>query len=272
MIRPFPLVCFCAFAASGAWLYQVKHQVALKDRELVEIRRQTEQARQRMDILRAEWALLNEPDRLRQTATRVLSLEPMQPQHFARATDMDRRLPGAVAFAGAPDLFAAPPAPEPPRGAQPQVMLASAPVVAPAARAAAPASAPAATPAAPAAQPAAPQGVRVPEAPAPQALAAALAAQRAEQASRAAARPPAPTPQAAPQPPAPRPVQPAVHVTPGAPPAAPPTRVTRAPEPAPAPTFASALGSASALGRPTLAPPVPVGSASAATLPPPGGR
>jgi hypothetical protein len=88
MIRPFTLLCFCAFAGIGAWLYQVKHQVAMKDRELVEIRRQTEQARQRLDILRAEWALLNEPGRLRQNATRVLSLEPMQPQHFARAADI----------------------------------------------------------------------------------------------------------------------------------------------------------------------------------------
>ena len=43
MIRPFTLLCFGAFAVAGAWLYQVKHQVALKDRELVEIRRQTEQ-------------------------------------------------------------------------------------------------------------------------------------------------------------------------------------------------------------------------------------
>jgi hypothetical protein len=95
MIRPFTLLCFCAFAGIGAWLYQVKHQVAMKDRELVEIRRQTEQARQRLDILRAEWALLNEPGRLRQNATRVLSLEPMQPQHFARPADIERRLPAA---------------------------------------------------------------------------------------------------------------------------------------------------------------------------------
>ncbi|MCZ8147787.1 MAG: hypothetical protein O9325_08065, partial [Roseomonas sp.] len=127
MIRPFTLLCFCAFAGIGAWLYQVKHQVAMKDRELVEIRRQTEQARQRLDILRAEWALMNEPGRLRQNATRVLSLEPMQPQHFARPTDIERRLPAAQAFAGAPNLFAPPPGAEPPRGATPPVMLASAP-------------------------------------------------------------------------------------------------------------------------------------------------
>lgn len=253
MIRPFTLLCFCAFATAGAWLYQVKHQVAMKDRELVEIRRQTEQARQRLDILRAEWALLNEPDRLRQTAMRVLSLEPMQPQHFARATDLDRRLPAAVAFAGAPDLFAAPPEPEAPRAA---VMLASATAASAAARGAQPA----------AGRPAAPAPVaneRVPEAPAPQALAATLAAQRAEQAARPAPRP---APQAAP---APRPVQPAVHVAPApAPaPALPVTRVTHVAPPAPpATTVVSALGGAGALGRPTLAPPVPVGSAAAATL------
>jgi hypothetical protein len=256
MIRPFTLLCFLSFAVAGAWLYQVKHQVALKDRELVEIRRQTEQARQRMDILRAEWALLNEPDRLRQNAMRVLSLEPMQPQHFARPTDIERRLPGAIAFAGAPDLFAAPPVPEPPRGAQPPVMLASAPVAAVVTRAATPAATPAVVP-----------GGRMPEAPAPQALAAALAAQRADQTNRAAPPMPRPAPPSAPTAlasPAPRAVQQAVHVTPAAAAAEPVTRVTRAAPPET--TFVSALGGASALGRPSLAPPVPVGSASAATL------
>lgn len=259
MIRPFTLLCFCAFAGIGAWLYQVKHQVAMKDRELVEIRRQTEQARQRLDILRAEWALLNEPGRLRQNAMRVLSLEPMQPQHFARPTDIERRLPAAQAFAGAPDIFAPPPGAEPPRGAAPQVMLASATAAAHIARA--PATTPTTGPTANAptvTAPAAQTTARGPEAPAPQALVAALAAQRAEQVSRAAPRPPSPQPA-----PAPRPVQPAVHVTSPPPPAGPVTRVTSAAPPEA--SFASALGGASALGRPVLAPPVPIGSANAAS-------
>jgi hypothetical protein len=227
----------------------------MKDRELVEIRRQTEQARQRLDILRAEWALLNEPGRLRQNATRVLSLEPMQPQHFARPADIERRLPAAQAFAGAPNIFAPPPGAEPPRGAAPQVMLASATTAAPIARAQA--AAPTVT--VPAAQAPAQPTARGPEAPAPQALAAALAAQRAEQASRAAASRP-PSPQPAPVPP---PVQPAVHVAPPPPVTGPITRVTSAAPPQP--SFASALGGASALGRPVLAPPVPIGSANAAS-------
>ncbi|MGG5824025.1 cell division protein FtsL, partial [Falsiroseomonas sp. HW251] len=123
MIRPFTLLCFCAFAGAGAWLYGVKHSVSELDRKLVEVRRETEQARQRIDILRAEWALMNEPERLRQTATRVLTLEGMQPQHFARPGDVERRLPAAVAFAGAPNIFEIGPAP---RQADPNVMLAAA--------------------------------------------------------------------------------------------------------------------------------------------------
>jgi hypothetical protein len=274
MIRPFTLLCFCAFAAAGAWLYQVKHAVAMKDRELVEIRRETEQARQRIDILRAEWALLNEPERLRQTATRVLTLEPMQPQHFARATDIERRLPAPVVFAGAPDLFAPAPVrastPEAPRAPQAAVMLASVSAPAPATRAAA-SPAPA--------QPAAAPAVRAPETPEPQALAAAVAQQRAEsarrseQAARTAAIAPRPAPRQAPAAETPRPIQPALHIAPAPARAAPVTRVTR--NSAPETTVVSALGAASmlgatsSLGRPTLAPPVPVSQAAAATL---GGR
>ncbi len=305
MIRPLTLLCFGAFAGAGAWLYQVKHSVALQDRELLEIRRETEQARQRIDILHAEWALLNEPERLRKTAQSVLTLEPMQPQHFARMTEFERRLPAAVAFAGAPDLFAPPPAATP-GSPQPGVMLASTAVVAPVAAAARPAAAPAPPPT-PAPTPAAARqpettAARQPETPAPQALVAAIAQQRADLAARQASLPspparparnaaPAPAtasapsvqPLATPTPaPAPRPIRPAVHVQPApARPATqePVTRMTRSAAPAtalasaaPSPGLgASALGSVSALGisslgRPMLAPPVPVGSAAAATL------
>jgi hypothetical protein len=254
MMRPFTILCFFAFAGAGAWLYHVKHQVALKERELAVIRRDTEGMRQRLDILRAEWALLNEPERLRQTAMRVVALEPMQPTHFARFNELDRRLPAAVAFAGAPDLFAPPPGA--PRDPAPVMVAAAQP------RGAAPAAAPAAPP----------PPARAAEAPAPQALAAAVAQQRAEQASRAeaaraeaAARTARAAPQAAPQaalaaqaPPRPNP-----------PAAAPPAiseRPTRLTQAAPAIASGSVLGTASALGRPLLAPPVPVSPAAASTL------
>ncbi|WP_439597375.1 cell division protein FtsL [Falsiroseomonas sp.] len=286
MIRPFTILCFCAFAGAGAWLYQVKHQVATQDRELREIWRQIEAARDRTSILRAEWALLNEPGRLREVALRHLPLEPMQPQQFTRLPDMVRRLPTAVAFAGPPNLFV----PETPRGAP--VMLAAAQTPVPATPAPAPAPAPA-TAAAPPARAAAPAPSRTAEAPrraatddlrqteeapAPQALAATLAAQRATPRMTppvparaaplrdAAPRPtPSPTPSAQAAAPAPsRAVQPAIHIAPA--PSTPTIRTTQAAPPAP--TYVSALGGASSLGigRPMMAPPVPFSSAAAATL------
>ncbi|MGK7862983.1 cell division protein FtsL [Falsiroseomonas sp. E2-1-a4] len=274
MIRPFTILCFCAFAGAGAWLYQVKHQVATQDRELREVWRQIEQARDRTSILRAEWALLNEPGRLREVAQRHLPLEQMQPQQFTRLPDMFRRLPQAVAFAGPPNLFV----PERPAQDAPEasVMLAAAqtraPAPAPAVAAATPAPSPRAVAPRPPVQTA--EAVRAEEeAPAPQALAATMAAQRAvpQRATppvpaRAAplrdATPSAPVVRAA----APaRTVRPAIHVAPV--PSAPPIRTTQA-APA-APTYVSALGGATSLGigRPMLAPPVPFSSsAAAATL------
>ncbi|MGK7865985.1 cell division protein FtsL [Falsiroseomonas sp. E2-1-a20] len=277
MIRPFTILCFCAFAGAGAWLYQVKHQVATQDRELRGIWREIEQARDRTSILRAEWALLNEPDRLRQVVQRHLPLEPMQPQQFTRLPEMERRLPAAIAFAGAPNLFV----PETPAGA-PIMMASTQAPQAPAPQVATPEPVRAAAPAARRPAPAAPvqavaeaprtDSLRAAEAPAPQVLAAAVAVQRATRAAQ-----PAPAPRAAapvrevpsrevPARQAPtREVQPAVHVTPVRP-AAPPIRTTQA---APtAPTYVSALGGASSLGlgRPMMAPPVPFSSAAAATL------
>jgi hypothetical protein len=273
MIRPFTILCFCAFAGAGAWLYQVKHQVATQDRELRGIWREIEQARDRTSILRAEWALLNEPDRLRQVVQRHLPLEAMQPQQFIRMPEMERRLPAAVAFAGAPNLFV----PEAPAGSA--VMLASAQAPAPGAVSAAAAAEPsrAATPAARRPAPAAPvqavaearreDNLRAAEAPAPQVLAAAVAVQRATRAAQPvqAPRPAAPPRENAARPAPVREVQPAVHVTPVRP-AAPPIRTTQATQPAP--TYVSALGGASSLGlgRPVMAPPVPFSSAAAATL------
>ncbi|MBR0659982.1 cell division protein FtsL, partial [Neoroseomonas oryzicola] len=106
MIRPLTLLSMVAAAGAGLYLYQVKHSVAQLDRELRNINRQTEQARERTQVLRAEWALLNEPERLRQVAQRHLPLEPMAPTQFVRMSELERRLPGPRAFAAPASLFA----------------------------------------------------------------------------------------------------------------------------------------------------------------------
>lgn len=279
MIRPFTLIGIVCAAGSGLYLYTVKHEVAQLDRQLRDINRQTEQARERTQVLRAEWALLNEPDRLRTVAQRHLSLEPMTPQQFVRPGDLARRLPQAVAFAGAPSLFA----PLPSSASSTREVALAAATTAPAAAPAAPPAQEAARPAAPApeqpravaARPAPQAETRVATArppaglgemrpyseqvPGPTAVARASVPQIMPEA-RAATRPAPETRTVAARPAAPMQpspaIRPALHVE---------SQPVRAAAP-PAPRVASSLGApagGSALGmaRPSLPPPVPYSAA-----------
>ena len=184
MIRPLTLVSLIAAAVAGLHLYQVKHSVSMLDRELREVNRQTEVVRERTQILRAEWALLNEPDRLRQVAQRHLALEPMAPAQFIREAELERRLPAARAFAGPPSLFGPPELPP----SVPEALMVPSPV------AAAPAALAPARPEPPPRQ-----------------------AQTDPPPRLSAAVTPSPAPRPAP-PPAPPRVTPALHVAPAAPP------------------------------------------------------
>jgi hypothetical protein len=254
MIRPLTLLTLVAAAGAGLYLYQVKHSVSQLDRELRGINRQTEQARERTQVLRAEWALLNEPDRLRQVAQRHLPLEAMTPGQFVRMAEMERRLPSARAFAGQPSLFA----PVEPAGDGSATAIAFA-AATPRARAAAEAA-----PAAPAVV-AAPAPAATPAPAAPVATAAATPAPepaRAEPPARPA--PPARLAAAAPRPALAPHVRQAVLVERPAAPALP----QRVAAPMAAPAVVSALGRVG----PALAPPVPIARAAAATLSAPGAR
>ena len=264
MIRPMTLLSLLAAAGAGLYLYQVKHSVAQLDQELRSVHRQTEQARERTQVLRAEWALLNEPERLRNVAQRHLPLEAMAPTQFVRLHEIERRLPAPRTFAAPASLFA--PTEPPGDGSRTALALAeprarqAAPAVpaaeAPAAAAAAPvAAAPAA--AEPAAQPAEPPPARLAAAPRP--------AEPAPPRDAAAPAREAPRMAAAPRPAVPpAPVRTALHVQ--SPPQAQP--IQRVAAPAPTPGVTSILAGTGTV----LAPPVPIARAAAATYPATGGR
>ncbi|MFM7415433.1 MAG: hypothetical protein ACKO51_06555 [Alphaproteobacteria bacterium] len=194
MIRPVTLVSLIAAAGAGLYLYQVKHSVSMLDRELRDVNRQTEVVRERTQILRAEWALLNEPDRLRQVAQRHLALEPMAPAQFIREAELERRLPSARPFTGPPSLFGPPELPP----SVPEALMVPSPL----------AAAPTPPAAAPPRLEAPPREAQVEPPP---------------RLSAAMAPPPAPRPTPPPTPPR---VTTALHVAPAAPP--PPAVVTSA--------------------------------------------
>ena len=155
MFRPLTVIAITAFCVVGWNVYRAEDAARHLDRELRDLQRRTEQARDRTQVLKAEWALLNEPERLRQVAQKYLPLETMVPGQFLRLQELERKLPTAVAFAGPVNLFA--PAPGTAIAASEPAVRAQAmnTVVAAAAMPALVAAARATTPAAPAA--AAPQ-------------------------------------------------------------------------------------------------------------------
>ncbi|WP_457831439.1 cell division protein FtsL, partial [Staphylococcus aureus] len=63
MIRPFTCICMLLAAGSGLFLYQAKHQGQMLDRQIEQIGHATDETRARIGVLRAEFALLNDPTR-----------------------------------------------------------------------------------------------------------------------------------------------------------------------------------------------------------------
>ena len=148
-----------ATVASGLYVYSEKHAAASLDREIAHAYQASAAARQQSSVLRAEWALLNNPDRLRPLTDRYLSLQPVNAAQFVRVADLRTRLPKVLYGPPAPltdDDAAAPPivtkhllaraeVPAPPEVAPPSLAPApgSVPDGAPDATAEAPADAPA---------------------------------------------------------------------------------------------------------------------------------
>lgn len=97
MIRPFTAVCMLAAGASGLFLYQSKHRAVLLDRQIMGVLKQTEATRERIGVMRAEWALLNEPERLAELSSKHLGLRTLAPGQFSSVTDFGSRLPAPVA-------------------------------------------------------------------------------------------------------------------------------------------------------------------------------
>jgi len=106
MIRPLTCVCLVLAAGSGLYLYQVKQRAFALDASLRTTFHDIDVARERTRMLRADWALVNDPERLQALASQYLTLEPMQPKQLLTMDQLAAALPPPVPFG-------VPPAPKP---------------------------------------------------------------------------------------------------------------------------------------------------------------
>lgn len=79
------LIAAVLVVALGYWAYHQTIQTQMADREVRSLEQQIAHERERLGILRAEWAYLNRPDRLRDLADfnfERLGLLPLAPNQF----------------------------------------------------------------------------------------------------------------------------------------------------------------------------------------------
>lgn len=74
MIRPTTVIAILILLSSVYGLFQVKYRVQDLNKDLAEINRQIEEEQEAMHVLKAEWAYLNQPERLRALVGRHLQL------------------------------------------------------------------------------------------------------------------------------------------------------------------------------------------------------
>lgn len=94
MIRTFTLICTLSALSSGMFLYYKKHETLLVNKNIVNIIKETHHVQEQTTILRTEWALLNQPDRLNVLSARFLPhLHSINPTQFVRLAKLVKVLP-----------------------------------------------------------------------------------------------------------------------------------------------------------------------------------
>jgi hypothetical protein len=99
-------------AGSGMYLYQAKHRSQLLDEQIAGILNTADANRARMQILRAEYQLLQDPSRLSDLAAAHLTLTKTDSKQFINWAMLEKTLPIVIAPPPAEDP--APPATDPP--------------------------------------------------------------------------------------------------------------------------------------------------------------
>lgn len=94
MIRPFTLLCALLSGITGMVLYTQKHKTTVLDHQIAKIVANTQTIQSRTTMMQTEWALLNQPDRLKNLSTHFLpQLHPVQPYQFVQMSSLVQQLP-----------------------------------------------------------------------------------------------------------------------------------------------------------------------------------
>ena len=72
-------------------IYQVKYEARALDEEIASLGKQIDEERDALAVLRAEWSLLNRPERIERLAQKYLKLSPAQPRQLVTVDSVSDR-------------------------------------------------------------------------------------------------------------------------------------------------------------------------------------
>ncbi|MEM7397929.1 MAG: cell division protein FtsL [Pseudomonadota bacterium] len=88
MLRFVNICLVLGLAALATVIYQVKYEARSLDEKIVMLQRQIEEERDSLAVARAEWSLLNRPERIERLAKKYLELSPAHPQQIVILDEM----------------------------------------------------------------------------------------------------------------------------------------------------------------------------------------
>jgi cell division protein FtsL len=82
MLRLINLAVIAALVGAAGWVYEIKYSATRQAERVAKLRTEIRRERDAIAALRAEWAQLDNPDRIQILAKRHLTMKPIEPHQF----------------------------------------------------------------------------------------------------------------------------------------------------------------------------------------------
>ncbi|HET9904035.1 MAG TPA: hypothetical protein VFQ27_10090 [Xanthobacteraceae bacterium] len=105
-MRVLHALVIAALVVSAAWVYKIKFDATLQAERVSQLRAEVRQEREAIATLRAEWARLDNPQRIQELGERHLTLRPATVAHFDTFDNLPER-PRPLVPPGTPDPIGA---------------------------------------------------------------------------------------------------------------------------------------------------------------------
>lgn len=92
MIKLLHVLAVSGLLGSAAYAYSTKYEALYYAETLTKLRAKLQREREAIAVSKAEWALLNRPDRLQRMVDRHLDLGPMNVNQLARLSDLPAKV------------------------------------------------------------------------------------------------------------------------------------------------------------------------------------